>query len=661
MLAGLLLGALGHPGGVQSGASNWRRSAVFVGGLLLGLLGTAALFMPNKDEAARSTASSTPAATPAMPVAALPAPCDSYNAIIASTGDGDGQVALNKEAQGSATAVHNFIVKGKESAASGHLRDAETTFLNACRSAQRLKDDPVPLADAQYQLGRHYAQVAAVPGVPKRAEMLTRAEALYANALQSYRQHRGPEHEKTRFAGEGLAQVQQLVAAAGLPRVATAPAAPQAAPQGGANDTRVAGNAPSQPVQAPPVAVAPPVALPAPAPAPAVVAQSQPVPAPAPEIAAQPRPAPAPAPAVVAQPNPAPAPAPLPPPAIVAQPKPAPAPAPAAVAQPKPAPAPAPAPAVVAQPKPAPAPAPAPPVVAQPKPAPAPAPAVIAQAKPAPAPRVVAQPKPAPAPAVVAQAAPPAAPSGRNEQRTETRVAAITPRPEPRESTPGTPRRTSPSFDCRLARSVTERLICADEDLARQDRELGGMHQRAKQAAADPRAFQRQSDAEWRRREETCRDRECLQRWYAQRRVALAPGGAQGPATASRSATAPAAIPTAPRAAPPEVTVRTEPREERRVERPAPLPLESAAPVRSAPEPRFAAPAPLPAPEARVSEAPPRPPLAIPITRTLPPSGRPVPVIVPPPGSATASGTTGLGAGPGGYIPQADGSPNSSN
>jgi hypothetical protein len=586
VFAELLLGVLGHPAGrkLQSKPINWRRTGVFVGGLLLGLAGTAALLSQFGEDASRAgkPAPDPTAATPApVPVAAAAAPCDSYGAIVASAGDGDGQVALNKDVQGSASAVHNFIVKGKEAAASGHMRDAETTFLMACRSAERLQNDPVPLADAQYQLGRHYAQVAGAPGAARRGEMLTRAEALYANALQAYRQHRGAEHEKTRFAGEGLAQVQQLAAAAGLPRVAAAPAAPQPAPRGDANDTRIAGNMAQPRVAPPPVVLAPPPAA---------------VPA-------------APAPAPVAQPEPAPA----------APPEPAPVPAP--VAKPRAAPAPE----IVAQPKPAPAPAPA--VVAQPKPAPAPAPAVVAQARPEPNRRVerAATPKP-----VVEQ---PASSRARNEQRTETRVAAATPLPEPRESAP---RRTSPSFDCRLARSVTERLICADEDLARQDRELGGLHQRAKEAAADRRAFQRQSDAEWQRREDTCRDRECLQRWYAQRRADLSSAAAQAPAPRP----APAAV---------EANVRTERREERRVERP--VQFEPVAPARTAPEPRYAG----PPPDPRVSEAPPRPPLAIPITRTLPPSGRPLPAIVAPPLNGPAGG---MGAGPGGYIPQAEGSPN---
>lgn len=78
-----------------------------------------------------------------------------------------------------------------------------------------------------------------------------------------------------------------------------------------------------------------------------------------------------------------------------------------------------------------------------------------------------------------------------------------------------------PSFDCSKARSRSEKLICADDDLARMDRELGRLHARARAMATDRAAFQRHSDEEWREREARCRDRACLMEWYAQRRQEL--------------------------------------------------------------------------------------------------------------------------------------------
>jgi hypothetical protein len=78
-----------------------------------------------------------------------------------------------------------------------------------------------------------------------------------------------------------------------------------------------------------------------------------------------------------------------------------------------------------------------------------------------------------------------------------------------------------PSFDCRKARSVSEKMICSDAELARLDCELGPLYARAKRAASDRVAFQRQQEREWRMREALCRDRECMLRWYAQRRQQL--------------------------------------------------------------------------------------------------------------------------------------------
>jgi len=94
-----------------------------------------------------------------------------------------------------------------------------------------------------------------------------------------------------------------------------------------------------------------------------------------------------------------------------------------------------------------------------------------------------------------------------------------------------------PSFDCRKARSYSERTICSDPVLAQLDRDLGRLHARAKRAAPDPAAFDRQNNAEWHRREATCRDRGCLLRWYSDRRQQLTESlgrSAKGERTAAR-------------------------------------------------------------------------------------------------------------------------------
>lgn len=86
---------------------------------------------------------------------------------------------------------------------------------------------------------------------------------------------------------------------------------------------------------------------------------------------------------------------------------------------------------------------------------------------------------------------------------------------------PAAAERVAPSFDCAKARSRPEKIICADPELSRLDRDLGRLHARAAELAPDPAAFKRQSDAQWFQRERTCHDRDCLLRWYAQRREQL--------------------------------------------------------------------------------------------------------------------------------------------
>ena len=79
----------------------------------------------------------------------------------------------------------------------------------------------------------------------------------------------------------------------------------------------------------------------------------------------------------------------------------------------------------------------------------------------------------------------------------------------------------SPSFDCRKARSVPEKIICSDTELAQLDRELGRVYARARHATPNPASFRQRQNEEWLKREATCRDRECLLRWYAHRRDQL--------------------------------------------------------------------------------------------------------------------------------------------
>jgi uncharacterized protein len=451
-------------------AIHWRKASL-IGGVLVAGVAAGAIGMMSLRGGDGPYAGSPAPATRAM--GAAPATTAFMKAVagncelapmLPSAGNGDGHAVLQTNpSMASASEVGSLILEGKEAVASGHQRDAEIDFLNACRNAAALPDgDGIPLADAMYQLGRHYANVAAF-GAPKSKELFQRAERLYSASLEAYRARYGEGHEKTRFAREGLTTV--LQATGGKPPTAVAKAPPAAADS------------------APSVAPAT-TAAPAPAPAPAVAAATAPVPAPAPQVAKAPAPNPAPAPQVRVGP------------------------APASVPQVAKAPVPAPAPQVMAK-----APAPAPQIAKAEAPAPAPAPV----------PRVAAVPAPS-APAAQVSKAGPATPAPARPTPAPAREQVAT-APAVNESAPQ-PRRTSPSFNCALARSTTEKLICGDEELARLDRDLGALHQRAKQAAPDRRAFQRNSDAEWQQREDTCRDRECLLRWYAQRRAELSTAAA---------------------------------------------------------------------------------------------------------------------------------------
>ncbi|MEO7391756.1 MAG: hypothetical protein ABIU58_06250 [Ramlibacter sp.] len=274
---------------------------------------------------------------------------------VAGAKDGQYLVKADLSANKSTDAA-SFLVLGKEAAAAARWRDAEVAFLMSCRLAAQFKgESSVETADARYQLGRHYAQAAQMGAVEaRRAELVRRSESLYSESLRSYLTLYGQGHEKSRFAAEGLAGLQQKVAHSQKATVASA-------------ETK-------KPVDsAPPAAVNKPVS---PAPAPTE---------PAPHT-----------------------------------------------------------------------------------------------------PRKV----------EVARAEPPA-------PRTDV------------------PPRARPSFDCARASSRTERLICSDAELAQLDRKLGQLHARARHDSADPAAFRRRSEDEWRRRESTCRDKECLLDWYAERREQL--------------------------------------------------------------------------------------------------------------------------------------------
>ncbi|MDB5750954.1 MAG: hypothetical protein JWP65_1375, partial [Ramlibacter sp.] len=189
-----------------------REAAILVGGLLLGVAGAWALFANgsgNKPQT-ETVAQTRPAvaAPPSAPTTLVVAPdtC-AFHPAVPSAGAGDGALRLDKDLSGKdAEDVKALLVTGKESAAAGHRRDAETAFLMACRAAGKLSgNDGVLLADASYRLGRHYALMEPAAPAAVRGELRARARTLYASSLQAYRDKYGETHEKTRFALAGLA------------------------------------------------------------------------------------------------------------------------------------------------------------------------------------------------------------------------------------------------------------------------------------------------------------------------------------------------------------------------------------------------------------------------------------------------------------------------
>lgn len=230
-------------------AISGRQGTIFVSGLVLGAAAAVCLVLglrsaPGPQQAPVTQApvkSEAPARRPAAAVqaAAVAAPhvaCPAQPAARVSAA-GDGRVRLQAEVSARTQAdAAAFILAGKEAAASGRPRDAEVDFLMACRIADKLQGpDRLPAADARYQLGRHYANLAlAGPAAANRGELLRRAEVLYADSARTYVANHGEAHEKSRFAAEGLARVRQTLAQdakQGAPALARAQAQPQAAPQ----------------------------------------------------------------------------------------------------------------------------------------------------------------------------------------------------------------------------------------------------------------------------------------------------------------------------------------------------------------------------------------------------------------------------------------------
>lgn len=79
----------------------------------------------------------------------------------------------------------------------------------------------------------------------------------------------------------------------------------------------------------------------------------------------------------------------------------------------------------------------------------------------------------------------------------------------------------SPSFDCRQIRNLAEAAVCRDSTLSRMDREYAQLYVAAMRAADDRELFKREGQRRLVERNRLCEDKDCLERWYTERMLAL--------------------------------------------------------------------------------------------------------------------------------------------
>jgi hypothetical protein len=208
----------------------WRAVGIFISGAALGAAGGGWAVYENADalqEAARPRQA-------ALEPMRQEAPCPGAMTLPASANDDASFQLIDANAGHKPSDVHAFIRIGKEAAASGRPRDAELAFIMACRVASRPGTDPVLLADAKYQLARHFDESAAGrdPGFAK--DLRRRARVLYGDSVRIYAVRLGDRHEKTNFASNALANLDTPAASEMQPPVVASARA---------NDTRISGAA----------------------------------------------------------------------------------------------------------------------------------------------------------------------------------------------------------------------------------------------------------------------------------------------------------------------------------------------------------------------------------------------------------------------------------
>jgi hypothetical protein len=209
-------------------ALSWRHGLAFGGGILLGAAVGAAGFFAWKDPSGLRAAGAGPTAQQQLIAATGATPACHAEPLIPVSGERDGQFGANTDlTDKTLTDVAAYITVGNDASAHGRVRDAEVALVTACKIAAQLAGPgSVELAEAEYQLARHYLAVAAAGAPPDvRAPLLQRAEALYSQSTDLYAARHGAANEKTRLAAAGLALVKQAAALTVPMQLAAAPMA----------------------------------------------------------------------------------------------------------------------------------------------------------------------------------------------------------------------------------------------------------------------------------------------------------------------------------------------------------------------------------------------------------------------------------------------------
>lgn len=227
---------------------SWRQGLVFGIGLLLGILAAAAAvgawYRSTDGKAELHTASA-----PVAPIGGQTPGCTFEPALTAAS-EQDGKFSGATElTDKTLTDIAAYASVGADAVHNGRVRDAEVALITSCRIAGQIAGaGSSELAEAKYQLARHYITVAAaLPAASaqtQRDELLRRSQTLFSESADLFAARRGQAHEKTRLAASGLTLARQTLALAGQLQVAqaqvpeaaaSAPLAQASAPVAGAS------------------------------------------------------------------------------------------------------------------------------------------------------------------------------------------------------------------------------------------------------------------------------------------------------------------------------------------------------------------------------------------------------------------------------------------